>query len=79
MWSSLVFCCDGISDVSDFWWIVPWDDSFDCFFIYTCSYLLILILVMIAPYGLLKSQLNVGNILLHCCKLILAMSQSYHF
>ena len=49
-----------------------------CVFDFSFS-LLILLLVMIAPYGLLKSQLNLGNIFLHCCKLVLDMIQSYHF
>ena len=53
--------------------------SFDfCVFDVSSSWL-ILLLVMIAPCGLLESQMNVGNILLHCFKLILAMTQSFHF
>ena len=50
------------------------------FFVFDVSYSwLILLLVMIAPCVLLKSQLNVGNIWLHFCKLIPDMTQFFHF
>ena len=53
--------------------------SFDFCVFYVSSSWSILVLVMIAPCGLLKSQLNVGNILPHCCKLVLVMTLSFHF
>ena len=52
---------------------------FDCCVFDVSSSWLILLSLIIAPYGILTSQLNVCNILMHCCKLILAMTQSFHF
>ena len=53
--------------------------SFDCCVFDVSSSWLILLLVKITPCFILKSQLNVVNILPHCCKLIQAMTQIFHF
>ena len=78
MWISLVFIVVEYPLCLIVAWLFPGMVSFDCFVFDICSSLLILLLAMIAPCGLLTSQLTAGNILMHCYKLILATTWSYH-